>query len=233
MLLDLKQVLPTKAPEPIDPTDPPRTTTIRANAPDNNKERGWWAGKTAAELQQIYRQLYSLGTLSQAHYVVELEPYDPAGPLSKIPLFNKVPVRAGGFDLTGAVLPWLATSCSMSLIDAQSDSIQAGHFQQNFITGNGSSEVTVTFLETENAHILKGFNRIKAIMFNKDGTQGLPAQYMMMLRISLFKRYNRDSRPFIREWLVALQAASVELAAQNKDALEVPITFVKMYPILD
>jgi len=232
MLLDFNKVLPVSASEPIDPTDPPRTMTIRGNAPDDYKKHGWWAGKTAAELQQIYKQLYSLGTLSQAHYIVELEPYDPAGPLSKIPLFNKVPVRLGRFDLTGAVLPWLATSCSISLIDAQSDSIQAGHHQQNFITGNGSNDVTITFLETEDARILRGFNAVRAVMFNKDGTQGLPAQYMMKLKISLFKRYNREARPFTKEWLVALQAASVDLAAQNKDALEVPLTFLKMYPML-
>lgn len=206
--------------------------TITAARRNNYENRGWWAGKTAAELQQIYKQLYSLGTLSQAHYIVELEPYDPNGPLSEIPLFNKVPVKLEGFDLTGVLLPWLATSCSISLIDAQSDSIQAGHHQQNFITGNGSNDVTITFLETEDARILRGFNAVRAVMFNKDGTQGLPAQYMMKLKISLFKRYNREARPFTKKWLVALQAASVDLAAQNKDALEVPLTFLKMYPML-
>lgn len=206
-----------------------RLSKITIKASDS---AGYWAGMTAQNLKNLYRQLYSLGTLSQAHYIVELNPYDPTGPLSKVELFDRVPLRRDDHDLVGVLLPWLATSCSLSVLDAQSDSVQAGHYQQNFITGNSSNEVQVTFLETKGAAILNAARQIKEIMFAPDGTQGLPAEYMMRLKISLFPRNNRSNPVFSEEWLVALQAASVDLAAQNKDALEVPLTFLKMYPML-
>lgn len=208
----------------------PKVTVTAANA--QNKSVGWWAGMTGANLSLINRMLYSMGTISQAHYIVDLEPYDATGALSDLPIFDKKPLSEAGFSLTGAMLPWLATSCNMSLLDMQSDSVQAGHFQQNYLTANSASEVQVTFLETKRADILNSMISIKRIMLNDDGTMGLPADYMMRLKISLFRRDNRDDRVFSQSWLVALQAASVDLAAQNKDALEVPITFLKMYPML-
>lgn len=232
MLLDFNQVLPVagtanKISSSSDATMLP-TVKVRARI----SKPGYWAGMPAQDLKSIYRQLYGLGTLSKAHYIVELEPYDSTGPLSEILLFDKVPLRTDSYNLTGVLLPWLATECSLSVLDAQSDSVQAGHYQQNFITGNNSSEVQVTFLETKGAAILNAAQEIKAVMFASDGTQGLPAEYMMRLKISLFPRDDRSGEVFSEEWLVALQAASVDLAAQNKDALEVPLTFLKMYPML-
>jgi len=77
-----------------------RLSKITIKASDS---AGYWAGMTAQNLKNLYRQLYSLGTLSQAHYIVELNPYDPTGPLSKVELFDRVPLRRDDLDLVSYV----------------------------------------------------------------------------------------------------------------------------------
>lgn len=191
---------------------------------------GWWAGLQSSELRQVYKNIHALGTLSTAHFMIELTPYDPNGPLSKVPLLHHLPVQKE--HAFWAMLPWLATETSLSVLNATTDSVQVGHFQQNIMTGTESGEIAISFLETKQAHILKSAQIIKKIMFHADGTQGLPAEYMMWLRVVLFDRSNRTRTPFGQTYLVALQAASVDLAASSVAPMIVPLTFVKMYPML-
>lgn len=75
------------------------------------------------------------------------------------------------------MLPWLCQSIDLSILDAQTDSVQVGAFQLNHITGNGSGEISIPFIETRNAAILNSARAIKAIMFpdgENGGTQALP-----------------------------------------------------------
>jgi hypothetical protein len=187
-------------------------------------KNNWWAGLSAAELKQVYKEIYDLGTLSKAHYLVEIEPINPSLKL------NLLSNEDG--DLGWAV-PWLATSFSSGLLDAQTDSVNIGHFQQNFITGNGSNEVQVTFLETASADVLNTVADLKSAMFHEDGTQGLPYEYLLNMTVKLFQRNDRKSWPVVFSWVVALSAAQLDLESSDRDPLTVPLTFVKMYPMME
>ena len=185
--------------------------------------RGQWSGMTAAELSVIAQELYKIGTLSSAQYIVTLEPLNKDSEISYFEMFSEKKQN---------IFPFLASSCSLSILDAQTDSIQAGHYQLNHITSNSTGDVTITFLETKTGDILRFAQQLKAAMFNRNGTQSTPYQYLMKLNISLFPRHTRTVQYINQPFVVALQAASVELAAQNKDPLEVPLTFIKMFPML-
>lgn len=185
------------------------------------KKLGYWAGMSAGEFKVIYRGLHELGTLSSANYIVELEPYKPDSEIAKIDWFDNF-----------SWLPWLATSCGLPLMEAQVDSVQTGHYQQNYVTGNASGDIQLTFLETKEGDILNTARQIKEIMFKEDGTQGLPYDYMLWLTVSLYPRDCRLVRPFSERILVALQAASVDLAATNPNPIEVPLSFTRMFPML-
>lgn len=190
---------------------------------------GWWAGLSAAELKGAYKSIYELGTLSKAHYIVELKPLNPDS------------VKEGGqFELisalkqagTGWALPWLATSVNFGLLDAQADSIQAGAYQINYITGNSSSEVQVTFLETANADIIRMAKAIKRAMFHRDGTQGLPFDYLLEMRVALFDRRDRNTQPAEFNWIVALTGGQLDFSGADRDPLQISLTFTKMYPVM-
>lgn len=193
-------------------------------------QAGWWAGLSADKLSMVYRDLHPLGTLSSAHYMVELIPYNDKGPLSDVPLLHHLPNQQDHAFWT--MVPWLATQTSLPILNANTDSIQAGHFQQNYVTGNESGELSISFLDTREAHILRSARMIKDIMFRKDGTQSLPADYMMWLTISLFDRADRRRLPFKQTYLVALQTANAELSADSQDPMILPLSFIKMYPML-
>lgn len=184
-------------------------------------EGGYWAGLSAGEFKSIYQGLRELSTLSSANYMVELAPYQPDSKIAIIDWFDNF-----------SWLPWLATSCSLPLMEAQVDNVQAGHYQHNYITGNSVSDIQLTFLETRDGHILNTAQQIKDLMFSEDGTQGLPYDYMMWMTISLYERGNRKSKPYVERILVALQTASLDLAATNPNPIEVPLGFTRMYPML-
>ena len=192
--------------------------TIKVTAVGNG---GYWAGMSAGDFKSIYRGLHAVGTLLSANYIVELAPYQPDSLVASTSLFDE-------FNW----LPWLATSCSLPLMEAQVENVQAGHFQQNYITGNAVGDIQLTFLETMEGDILNSAQQIKKIMFSEDGTQGLPYDYMMWLKISLFPRHNRGIIPYSERILVALQTASLDLAATNPNPIEVPLGFTRMYPML-
>lgn len=187
----------------------------------NTKKTGWWAGLPAGEFKSIYQGLRELSTLSSANYIVELAPYKPDSLVAKINLFDNF-----------SWLPWLATSCSLPLMEAQVENVQAGHYQQNFINGNAVGDIQLTFLETKEGDILNAAQQIKEIMFHEDGTQGLPYDYMLWMTISLYLREDRSAQPYSERILVALQTASLDLAATNPNPIEVPLGFTRMYPML-
>lgn len=184
-------------------------------------EDGYWAGTSARKMASIAQELYGLGTLCKANYIVTLEPYHQDSQIAELDIFD--------FDN----LTWLATSCSMSLMNAQTGQIQVGHHQINHVESHSSSEMDITFIETKDARIAQFVQAVKKIMFNSDGTQNVPYHYLMRLSIGLFPRDTR-SEVVSESYIVALQASSVELSASESSSIvEIPLTFTKMFPMMD
>ncbi|WOE40048.1 hypothetical protein [Acinetobacter chinensis] len=171
-----------------------------------------------------YQQLYALGTLSSAHFGIEIEPFSRSGKVgnSSIPIFEE-----------STKVEWLANNVDISVFDAQTDSTQVGAFQLNFITGNNSGEISATFIETRDARILNSARAIKACTFNKDGTQNPPIDYLLRIKIYAFDRGDRNVLPFSVEHIVFLQTGSIPLDASNKNGVGmVQLNFTKAFPML-
>ncbi|MCG2572075.1 hypothetical protein LVY74_00685 [Acinetobacter sp. ME22] len=192
-----------------------------------NSEGGYWAGMEVQKARSIYEELYQLGTLSSAQFGIELEPL-----FSDHSLGDDVPLlKMNSSD--PYYIPYLAQNVDASIIDAETDSIKVGTFQLNQITGNTSTEVQVTFLETKDARILNSAIQIKDAMFSDDGTQSPPSDYLLKMTVYSFQRDHRNIRPFEQSYVVALQSASVPFEASNQNGvLIVPLTFIKMFPML-
>lgn len=192
--------------------------TITVNATND----GYWSGMAAKDMSSVAKQLYDLGTLFKANYIVTLEPYNSDSQIADLELFNL------------EQLTWLATSCSMSLINANTGQIQVGHHQINHVESYSTGDMDISFIETKNADIIKFAKAVKKIMFNNDGTQNVPYHYLMRLTISLFPRHARSDEVVSESWIVALQAGSIDLSASENTAfIDVPLTFTKMFPMMD
>lgn len=142
--------------------------------------------------------------------------------------FTALPLVSDDF-----VLPWLAQTIDLSVMDAQSESVKTGSFQLNFITGNASNEISIPFIETRNGAILNSALEIKKIMFPDDGTQALPKDYLMYLKIFVYDKHIRSVRIIEVQHLVALQASNLPLEATNINGVSiVTLNFLKMFPML-
>lgn len=190
--------------------------------------RRYWGGMYSHEALQQILALHDVGVghLRKSHYIVKFRPFWDNGQVAALTKANQLPL------LDQSYMGWLVTSTDLSLIDAQTDSVQAGHYQHNHVTGNASNEITMTMLENKNGDVLKSADVIKNIMFAKDGTQAVPADYMFYVSIGLFDWSNRKKVVFEKEQLVCLQSEKVDLAAGNKEVLDVQMVFTKMYPML-
>lgn len=224
---------------------------------------GMWSGMPIDQAKVIYSDLYSLGTLSSIHFGVQLEPFDPIGALAKskialiksFDLENPSKRRIDNFikkrdyslpsasaEQSGLIfnkiskLPWLCQNLDLSLLDAQTDSVNVGAFQLNHITGNGSGEISIPFIETRNASVLNSAHALKKIMFPEGvngGTQALPNDYLMRMTIYIYDRHSYSTRVFEVQHLVALQTGSIPLDATNKNGIGiVTLNFIKMFPML-
>lgn len=184
---------------------------------------GVWCGMSASELKGRYADIFQLGTLSKASYIIELEPYDQKSKLKSLPLFRT--------DTQYAQLRWLATTCSIHVLQADTDSVKAGHYQHNYVTGNSEDEISINFIETSSGDIYQSASAIKKVMFHEDGSQGLPAEYAFWLTVSVHLRENRSIVPIQKRVLVCLSSASLDLDSQG-GLLELPLTFVKIHPMM-
>lgn len=199
------------------------------------------------EALTVYKQMYDLGNASPIHFGVWLRPFDDSGELANqsIDLISTYDLTQSSQDdnefsegqqiplLDNSILPWLCQSIDLSVFEGQTDSVNVGHYQINQITGNSSGEISIPFLETRNASILNSAKAIKNIMFAKDGTQGLPKDYMMYLTIYMYDKHSLSTRIFEIEHLVALQTSSIPLDVTNKSAASVvTLNFIKMFPML-
>lgn len=210
---------------------------------------GVWAGMNPDQAQSVFSELYGLDVLSMAHFGVTLEAfYDDAEIVSKqIDLYSsfdlknmlgnghapskspqKIPLIDRDFKLM-----WLATNVDISTLDAQNDSVHVGHFQLNYFTANGTGDISVTFIETRNASIINSARAIKSVMFNDDGTQAVPKDYLMRLKIYTFDKHSQSTRPLEVEHIVALQAANLPLESSTANGVGmVTLNFTKMFPML-
>lgn len=192
------------------------------DSPIDGKDAGEWFGMSAAKCQAIYKEVYSQGQLLRANYIVGFEPFLKDGPLAKtgIALFSNKPYARH--------LPWLVSETSVSLLEAQTDSVQAGHYAVNYLTGNGASDFTMTFLEDGVGSIVTSASGIKDCMLNKDGTQKLPSQYWFWIYIDVFDRKNINGRRIKTKHLVQLQTASFDLSSKDSSVLEIQLGFTKI-----
>lgn len=224
---------------------------------------GMWSGMPIATAKSYYDDIYALGTLSTIHFGVLMEPFDKNGALAKsqislIKSFDlKNPtkrridnyIKNRDYSLPSAAneksnlilnnnpqLPWLCQSLDLSILDAQTDSVQVGAFQLNHITGNNSGEISIPFIETRNASILNSALAIKAIMFPEGedgGTQALPNDYLMRMTIFIYDKHSYSTKVFKVQHLVALQTGSIPLDATNRNGVGiVTLNFIKMFPML-
>lgn len=234
---------------------------MHLNISKGRNTSGVWTGMPIDEALTQYQKIYSWGTLSSLHYGVWLEPFDEEGKIAKesielIDSYDLTNHEAGNFNafekgekgflagtkiesiplMDNTKLPWLCQSLDLSVLDAQTDSVQIGAFQLNHITGNSSGEISIPFIETRNASILNSALAIKAIMFpdgEDGGTQALPNDYLMRMTIYIYDKHSFSTRVFEIQHLVALQTGSIPLDATNKNGVGiVTLNFIKMFPML-
>ena len=235
---------------------------LHLNVTKGRNTSGVWSGMPVDEALSQYQKIYSWGTLSALHFGVWLEPFDEKGKIAQesielIDAYDLTHQEAGRFNafeqgqddflagtkiesiplMDNSKLPWLCQSLDLSLLDAQTDSVQVGSFQLNHITGNNSGEISIPFIETRNAAILNSALAIKAIMFpdgEDGGTQAVPNDYLMRMTIFLFDRHSHSTRVFEVQHLVALQTGSIPLDATNRNGVGiVTLNFIKMFPMLE
>lgn len=185
----------------------------------------YWAGMSADELATIAKKIYEHGSLLSAQYIVNLEPLHEDSKVAKTLSMQFLPDE----------FMFLAKSCNIPLIESQSEQINTAHFVLNHFNADASSggEVQITFLETRMGQVSDLINDIKSVMFVDDGTQNPPYEYLLRLTISVFSSHSRQYRPISKSMVVALQSANIELAADNFNPVEIPVTFSRMFSMLD
>lgn len=185
----------------------------------------YWAGMSADELATIAKKLYEHGSLLSAQYIVNLEPLHEDSKVAQLLSMQTLPTE----------FVFLAKSCNIPLIESQSEQINTAHFVLNHFNADASSggEVQITFLETRMGQVSDLINDIKSVMFVEDGSQNPPYEYLLRLTISVFSSHSRQYRPISKSMVVALQSANIELAADNFNPVEIPVTFSRMFSMLD
>ena len=192
-----------------------------------------WGGLTAAEAEKHLNQLVNQGHLHKCHYVVSMVLYAEDSPLRKVwPSF----LHARSFD--DDRLYWhLVTQTNLPIMQTDTDSVKAGSFAVNRITGQQSSEIQMTFLVDGTGLVLKAFQDAKKVKFLPNGLQRPPAQTAIRLRIALFGarkgRLVPENLYVAEEYLVEVQAVEpLSLAGNDGSPVEVQVTFMQLDPFM-
>lgn len=194
--------------------------TIKATASKTNRLFG---GFTAAEATAVLADLREFGVLHRCHYVVSMMPY-----LSNSPLLDGDMADLLGASLDDEKAIWnLVTQTSLPIMQTDTDSVKAGYFQVNRITGLQAPEIQMTFLETGDGLITKAMQAARDAKFIGNGLQRPPAQTAVWLRIGLFSRSGgRASIHVKEEYLVEVQGVEpLSLAGNDGSPAEVVVTF--------
>ena len=182
------------------------------------------AGRSAPNAMSLYRNLKALGHLKKCHYAIKLEPYLRDGLLAKN---EDILILSDPFG-DDNVLWLLVTQLDWPLLQADTENTKIGSFQSNRITGRQFSDLNLTILEAGQAAVLNSLEAISATIFNKDGTQNLPAQYAIKMTAYLFDPNDFTVSLFKKEYLFALQAFNIETSASDKEPLEITTTWTQL-----
>lgn len=216
---------------------------------------GAWIGTKPNIAKQYYDEVYGAGIALTASYGIELIPMFRNSLLatSKIKMYDsyelntylKTKSKQGNqssypelieqnipiVSSFNHILPFLCQSISTGHITAQVDTIQIGSQPFNFFTGSTTPEITLNLIETRNYAISNSLTAIKSIMFPKDGTQALPKDYLMRLRIYAYDRHIRAIEPFELNYIVAIESSSLNFDATTVNTgMIIPITLTPMFP---
>lgn len=181
------------------------------------------AGRSAPNAMSLYRNLKALGHLKKCHYAIKLEPYLRGGMLGS----SDILILSDSYD-DDNVLWLLVTQLDWPLLQADTENTKIASFQSNRITGRQFSDLNLTILETGRAAVLNSLEAISATIFNKDGTQNLPAQYAIKMTAYLFDPNDFKVSLFSKEYLVALQSFQIETSGSDKEPLEVTTTWTQL-----
>lgn len=211
---------------------------------------GIYNGLTGVQAQILVKELSELDVLLKPNFKVTLAPYFANSAIANthIKLLDGLhnALATGNLSVNdrsvpipifpqnsqyGQYIQYLATDIDVSFLDAQTDSQIIGAFNINHVTGNSTGDVTITFIETRNAMIANSAKAIKNIMFNKDGTQAPPKDYLMKMRVEAIDRHNHLP-VFEQEWIVSLQTGSIGFSSSEVSTATTQLTFTKMFPML-
>lgn len=201
--------------------------TIKSTA---SKTKRLFGGFTAAEATTVLADLRAFGVLHRCHYVVSMMPYLPNSPLLGGDMAGLL-----GASLDDEKAIWnLVTQTSLPIMQTDTDSVKAGYFQVNRITGLQAPEIQMTFLETGDGSITKAMQAARDAKFIGNGLQRPPAQTAIRLRIGLFSRSGGRASIHVKEqYLVEVQGVEpLSLAGNDGSPAEVVVTFGHLDPFM-
>lgn len=174
-----------------------------------------WLGMGQQDGLLKYKELRSLGIQHKNLYYVRLLPY-------KDNMTKTLPL------LEEPNMVWLATELSTSVIQLDTESKRAGHHTLNYVSGSQAPEITLSFIETDENHVMRSLKEMRRFICNLDGTQTLPSEYCFWLDFWLYgRKEGYMERKSAERALVFISQANLELSASESDALVIPITFTQ------
>lgn len=189
-----------------------------------------FGGLSAVDAGKKIKDLKGFGHLHKCHYVVSMMPYLGS---SILKLTNMSNLLAESLDDEKAVW-YFVTQTNLPIMQADTDSVKAGSYLLNRVTGQQSPEIQMTFLDTDSGLILYAMQAAKDAKFLNNGLQRPPAQTAIWLRIGLFGRGSeRSDVRFSRDFLVEVQAVeALNLAGNDGSPVEVQVTFMQLDPFM-
>lgn len=189
-----------------------------------------YAGMGAKDAQDYLGKLIKLGQLHRCHYLVSMQPYLPQHAFVDTEMQELL-----GASLDDDKAIWhLVTQTNLPIMQTDTESLKAGSYSVNRITGQQPSDIQMTFLDTGDGLILNAMNAAKNAKFLVNGLQRVPAQTAIRLRIKLFNRIWREAISYSSDFLVEVQAVEpLSLAGNDGSPVEVQVTFMQLDPFMN
>lgn len=193
------------------------------------KNKRLFAGRTAKDAKRHLEKLVQFGQLHRCHYLVSMQPYLPQHAFLDTPMQELL-----GASLDDDKAIWhLVTQTNLPIMQTDTDSVKAGSFLVNRITGQQPSEIQMTFLDTGDGLVLNAMTAAKDAKFLPNGLQRVPAQTAIRVRLKLFNRAWRESIAYSSDFLVEVQAVEpLSLAGNDGSPVEVQVTFMQLDPFM-
>lgn len=182
-------------------------------------ESKYWAGHNAADIQQLYRDLYNLGDLVKAHYFVEFKPHNN-NDTRLFPLFED--------NLSG----FLVTETNLPIFQADYEQNKVGPLFFNTLNGIQIPDLQMSMIETKDARIMLSMQQWRELMVNDDGSLNPPASYAMEITIGMFSRqFGLEYKPYQNTYLVGPLLGGIDdLAARSYESSTIPLSFTNLRP---